>query len=119
MAEIQEKKQPGIKELLAQAEALQAKIAQLRTESKQTGIQQIRDMMVELDIRAEDLDMVEISKLPAGKGRTGHMWQRAVQTGALPPMYRDPASGRTWSGRGRVPDWMPEDRGARDDYLIK
>jgi DNA-binding protein H-NS len=30
--------------------------------------------------------------------------------GPQPPMYRDPLSGATWSGRGRAPAWLGSDR---------
>ena len=30
--------------------------------------------------------------------------------------FEDPASGKTWSGRGRQPAWI---KGSRDSYLIK
>jgi hypothetical protein len=32
-------------------------------------------------------------------------------------MYRDPASGATWSGRGRAPGWLASAKD-RADYLI-
>lgn len=32
------------------------------------------------------------------------------------PMYRDPASGKTWSGRGRQPAWLGNDPSA---FLIQ
>ncbi|WP_081723664.1 H-NS histone family protein [Paraburkholderia mimosarum] len=37
--------------------------------------------------------------------------------GVVPPKYRDPKTGATWSGRGRAPNWI---KGAknRDRYLI-
>jgi DNA-binding protein H-NS len=37
------------------------------------------------------------------------------------PKYRDPVSGTTWSGRGKVPRWMKhllEQGATRDDFLI-
>lgn len=33
------------------------------------------------------------------------------------PKYRSP-DGKTWSGRGIAPKWMPSDAKARDKYLI-
>jgi DNA-binding protein H-NS len=33
------------------------------------------------------------------------------------PKYRDPASGKTWSGRGRTPRWL--DGKNSSDFLIK
>ncbi|MCP3728439.1 H-NS histone family protein [Paraburkholderia sp. CNPSo 3272] len=38
--------------------------------------------------------------------------------GALPAKYRDPASGATWSGRGRAPNWIKDVRN-RDRFLIR
>lgn len=33
------------------------------------------------------------------------------------PKYRDPATGKTWSGRGKRPNWFDADRA--DAFLIK
>lgn len=35
----------------------------------------------------------------------------------VPPKYRDPVSGKTWSGRGRAPKWI--DGKDREQFLIK
>jgi DNA-binding protein H-NS len=47
---------------------------------------------------------------------------RIVATGMpAAPKYRDPVSGATWSGRGKVPRWMRHliEQGAkRDDFRI-
>lgn len=46
---------------------------------------------------------------------------RSSGGGKVPPKYRDPASGMTWSGRGRPPTWVlahEESGGKRDDLLI-
>lgn len=109
------KKGANIKELLAQAEALQAKIASMRSEQKQSGIEQILAIMDELQIKPEDLGYVSINRLPPSQ-RHGPTWQKAIHSNPGVPVYRDPASGRTWSGRGRVPEWMGENR---DDFLIR
>ena len=34
-----------------------------------------------------------------------------------PPMYRDPVSGNTWSGKGKNPEWIIGKN--RDDFLIR
>ena len=39
-----------------------------------------------------------------------------------PPKFQDPESGRTWTGRGRVPLWVSSHEksgGSRDDLLLK
>ncbi len=33
------------------------------------------------------------------------------------PKYRDPATGKTWSGRGKRPNWFDSERA--DDFLIQ
>ena len=32
--------------------------------------------------------------------------KRGTSTGKVPPKYRDPATGNTWSGRGLQPNWL-------------
>ena len=41
---------------------------------------------------------------------------------ALPPKYRHPQTGETWSGRGKAPRWLAAEEAAgatRDSFLIK
>ncbi|MFM0557327.1 H-NS histone family protein [Paraburkholderia sediminicola] len=39
------------------------------------------------------------------------------RTAKLPPKYPDPASGDTWSGEGKTPQWIIGRNG--DDFLIR
>jgi DNA-binding protein H-NS len=41
----------------------------------------------------------------------------ATSKGTKPPKYRDPESGKTWSGMGHTPQWMVAAKN-RDAYLI-
>ena len=66
----------------------QAKIAELRTK--------VKEMAAEKGFDISDL----MIRTPSGKGRAKKV------KGALPPKYRDPQTGKTWSGRGRPPFWM-------------
>jgi DNA-binding protein H-NS len=34
----------------------------------------------------------------------------------VPPKYRDPVTGKTWTGRGKPPNWMPKEN--REQFLI-
>jgi DNA-binding protein H-NS len=38
------------------------------------------------------------------------------KTGDLPPKYRDPKTGKTWTGRGRAPAWIGK---RREKFLIE
>lgn len=40
-----------------------------------------------------------------GFGRAGRAGKRTVKNAGV-PKYRDPKTGATWTGRGRVPQWM-------------
>ena len=38
--------------------------------------------------------------------------------GKLEPKYRDPKSGKEWSGRGRKPSWLPADKKRWGKFLV-
>ncbi len=45
----------------------------------------------------------------------------AASTHEVKPKYRDPATGETWSGRGRMATWLKRKQDAGediDDYLV-
>lgn len=88
------------KQLLAQKEALEVQLAEVRANEVASVIDQIRALMQQYGLTVEDIQ---------GKRRRG----RPVGSGAakadkepLPPKYRDPKTGKTWSGRGRAPAWL-------------
>jgi len=87
-------------ELKAQAEALLKQAEEVRKQENKQVIIQVREMIREHGITADQLGFA-----PAGKGsRT-----------KAPAKYRDPVSGLTWSGRGRTPKWM---QAPREEYAI-
>ncbi|AJY62529.1 MULTISPECIES: H-NS histone family protein [Burkholderia] len=85
----------GYLSLLAELEALDARIAIARKAERDAAIVQIRDLMKDLDIGVDDLHE------KAAKRRS----TRVSNT----PMYRDPISGKTWTGKGRQPVWLGDD----------
>lgn len=88
-----------IEELKAQADAVKA-------QEKAQAIDAARAMIVSYGITAKDLGLDKPVKGKAGP-----------KPGAkIPPKYRDPLSGATWSGRGKTPAWI---NGAdRSQYAI-
>ncbi|MFO1220952.1 MAG: H-NS histone family protein [Burkholderiaceae bacterium] len=84
----------SLSDLMAQKEALDKRIAETRRSERSEAIQRIKKMMAEYGLTAADLN----AKTPA---------PRATRKGKkVPPKYRDPASGNTWSGRGLQPKWL-------------
>lgn len=88
------------KQLLAQKDALEIQLAELRATEVAGVIEQIRTLMEQYGLSIVDIQSKRRRGRPAGSGAA----QAAKQP--LPPKYRDPKTGKTWSGRGRAPAWL-------------
>jgi DNA-binding protein H-NS len=93
---------PTYKQLLAEKEALEAKLNEVRANEVAGVIEQIRQLMADYDLTVEDIAPKRRRGRPAGTGTSAV----ARKTPSLPPKYRDPKTGKTWSGRGRAPAWL-------------
>jgi DNA-binding protein H-NS len=85
----------GYRALLAQREALEKQIEELKNAERGDAIEWIRQQMALYDVKPEDLD-------PRGSRSP------KKRTGPVAAKYRDPASGATWSGRGKPPRWIAD-----------
>ncbi|MEM5312455.1 H-NS histone family protein [Paraburkholderia sp. EG287A] len=92
------------KELKAQLDELKSQAAAVRQEEFDMVLADIRAKVVEFGYSERD-----IFGSRRGRPRVSH--------GPLPAKYRDPATGATWSGRGRAPNWI-KDAKNRDRFLI-
>lgn len=88
------------KELLAQKEALEAQLAEMRSSEIASVIERIQGLMTEYGLTVDDIAAKRRRGRPSGSGAA------VALKAALPPKYRDPKTGKTWSGRGRVPAWL-------------
>lgn len=87
------------KELLAQKEALEARLEEARQAEVGAAIQQIHGLMDQYGLTVDDLARRR------GRGRP-----RTKALSESIPMYQDPKTGKTWSGRGRAPGWLGKNR---------
>ncbi len=96
---------------------VKAKIAKLEDQAREllkkesaAVVAKIRNLMSEYGLTVQDL----------GLGITNMGKKMSAMTLSLPPKYRDPVSGKTWSGKGKAPGWIVEatKKGTRDDFLI-
>lgn len=94
------------KQLLAEKEKLEAQLEEARQTEVATVIAQIQQLMEDYGLTAEDL-------APRRRGRPRKSAGRAGTP--APAKYRDPKTGKTWSGRGRAPAWLGKNR---DRFLI-
>jgi len=81
----------SFKEIQAQIEQLQRQAADQRESELAGAVRKIRDLMQEYGITAQDL---QAPRTKAAKKKSG-----TVQ-------FRNAESGDTWSGRGRMPNWL-------------
>lgn len=88
------------KELLAQKAALEAQIATAQAEAKAKAVTEARALIQEHGLTAADV-------FPQGKAKGS--------VGVA--KYRDPATGATWTGRGKPPLWI-KDAADRAPFLI-
>ena len=111
--------QDKMKRLQAQAEALMANKAK-------TVVAKIRKLMDQHGLTTADIDAHSATKKRAGrpsgaasaKGSGGKAVTKAkAEKGKLPPKYRDPKTGATWSGHARPPAWIAKVRD-RTKFLI-
>lgn len=81
------------KELLKQREALEQQINEARRQELAGAIAQVRALVAEYGLSQDDV-------FPAARARS-------VSSGTkVAPKYRDPATGQTWTGRGKAPKWI-------------
>lgn len=94
---------PQVAELMAQRESLEKELAEARRKEERLALIEIVEKMRQYGITLNEL---------MGR-KTGT--QSAVPDVAI--KYRDPASGATWSGRGRAPQWLAGKD--RDAFLVE
>lgn len=106
---------PTYVELMAQIEALQKQAEEVRQAEIAGVIAEIKQKIRDYDLTAADLGFS--NAVPAKNEPVSRSDRRA----AVRPKYQDPASGKTWTGRGVMPKWMKAavDAGRnRDEFLI-
>jgi DNA-binding protein H-NS len=94
-----------LKDLLAQREAIEKQIADLRQSEIAESIAKVRALIAEYGLTQSDI-FGSSSKI-----------RKVKDAGSkVAPKYRDPISGKEWSGRGLAPKWLQGKDKA--DYLI-
>ena len=95
----------SLRDLLAQKEALEQKITELRAAEVSEAISKIHALIEEYGLTQEDIFT-----------RTSSPKARKTSSGKVAAKYRDKLTGKEWSGRGLAPKWLQGKN--REDYLI-
>ncbi|CAN7641500.1 H-NS histone family protein [Acidovorax sp. LjRoot129] len=95
-------------ELMKQKQELEAQIAEARKSEVGEAIATIKKLCADFSLTEKDIF--------GGKAATGES-KSSRKGSTVAAKYRDPASGSTWTGRGKAPRWIA---GASDrtQYLI-
>ena len=83
-----------VAQLIAQKEALEAKIEAARKAEIADAVSKVKELVAAHGLTAHDI---------FGGAKRG---RKAGTGGTVAPKYRDPATGATWTGRGKAPKWI-------------
>lgn len=87
-----------LKDLIAQKEALEKQIEETRQAELSDAVGKVRSLIEEYGLTESDIfGGVRASK----KAKTGK-----AETTKVAAKYRDPVTGKEWSGRGLAPNWI-------------
>jgi DNA-binding protein H-NS len=103
-----------VRDLVTVRMAAEAKRREKLEEAKQAVLEEMRGKLEELDLTLED-----VLQRPSRRG--GSRRRRREAGHAAPVKYRSP-EGNTWTGKGRVPQWLRslEEQGRhRDEFLVQ
>lgn len=89
---------PSLTELIAQKEALEQQIKEMRETERKEAIKNVRRLIEEFELTSVEL---------FGKAKTN----------VVQPKYANPQTGETWTGRGRTPKWLAGKK--HEDFLIR
>jgi len=91
------------KDLLKQREALEQQIKEARRRELSAAISRVRELVAEFELSPQDVfPSIRAARPAASGGGSG---------AKVAPKYRNPATGQTWTGRGKPPRWIQnEDR---------
>lgn len=84
------------KELLKQREELEKQIQDARKRELAEAVSKVRALVDEYELTAADIFS------PARAVRAGGAGSK------VPPKYKNPATGETWTGRGKAPKWIQD-----------
>ena len=93
-------------ELIQQRKGLEEQIAEARKNEVGDAVATIRSLCADYGLTEKDIF--------GGVRASGN---QSTQKGkSVAPKYRDPATGATWTGRGKAPRWIAD--GDREKFLI-
>lgn len=97
---------------MATFKELKAQMAELEAQAAAARAAEFDEVLADVRAKVADYGFTERDIFGRCRGRL-----RKAAASVLPPKCRDPNTGATWSGGGRVPDWIKNAKD-RDRFLI-
>ena len=99
-----------VEQLLQERAAIDAEIAKIQAEARQTAFSEIQRIVANAGISTK-----ELIQHFSTRGVVAEDKKRASPA----PKYRDPVSGAVWSGRGKPPKYITSSGKDKSEFLIK
>ena len=84
----------NLQDLIAQRDQIEKEIGALQEAHKAQALAEVKKLISEYDIQPGDI-------FPSDKKRASRGASQKLE-----PKYKDPQTGKTWSGRGLPPAWI-------------
>lgn len=109
------------RKLEKEIQRLQKQAAALERKQRAPIISEIIRNMREFDISLEEVEIALSRRSRSASQRGEKTATKAATRNPVPPKYRNPETGATWSGRGKAPRWVSDAEAqgkSRNDFLI-
>jgi DNA-binding protein H-NS len=106
-----------IKQIRAKIQTLQKQADALIAKQAQKVVDHIRELMIEHGLTTVDIETTARKRRQKALGASPVAAKKGAAKSKLPPKYRNPKTGETWSGRARPPAWIANARD-RSKFLI-
>ncbi|WP_330555198.1 H-NS histone family protein [Burkholderia multivorans] len=103
---------PELSELLKRKAEIDAQIQSAQAEAREAGIKTVTALADELG----ESFALEVIKLLNERFNFQRKTGKRRKTSKMLQKYRDPSTGKTWNGRGRLPRWLA---GHEAEYAIQ
>lgn len=116
----------SLSEINKQIAALQKQAEAIRKADSKDAITKVKDLIAKHGLTAEDLGYgagsaaaapAFVERKKRGPNKKGGAQKAGGKQTVGVPMYRDPVSGKTWTGRGKPPLWIAGAK-SRESFLI-
>ncbi len=107
--------QTQIERAEAQIRELREKLLSQKTEERRAAIAEVKKLIKTHALSAADVGLSSSRLKTAKAGGSPKLGVKVA------PKYRDPATGNTWTGRGKTPNWLVAKLAAgqsKDDFAV-